>query len=152
MKERYKLIPEVFVVIVRDGEVLLGRRANTGYNDGNYGLPGGHGEDRETIREGAAREAKEELGLDLDPSELKLVLVQSRWCEDKDNPHARVGFYFEPARLPSEPRNMEPDKCDALKFFRSMHCRAISSHMYAPRSEPMLKKSLIMSLIGRHYD
>ncbi|MES2203411.1 MAG: NUDIX domain-containing protein [Patescibacteria group bacterium] len=117
MKERYKLIPEVFFVLFRDEKVLLGRRTNTGYNDGNYGLPGGHGENRETIRQGIVREAKEELGLDVMPDDLELLLVQSRWCADKDNPHARVGFYFAPRDFSGEPKNMEPEKCDDLQFF-----------------------------------
>src|SRR5579872_4622457 len=99
MAERYKLIPEVFVVIQRGNSILLGKRANTTYWDGSYGLPGGHGEDRETMAQGCAREAKEELGLDIDPKDLKLVLVQSRWCDDKNGPHARIGFYFTPLKL-----------------------------------------------------
>jgi ADP-ribose pyrophosphatase YjhB (NUDIX family) len=70
------------------------------------------------MREGVAREAQEELGLNIDPKDLKLVMVQSRWCPDfGKNPHARVGFYFAPTNLAQEPRNAEPDKCDDLRFF-----------------------------------
>ncbi len=103
-------------MIVQEGKILLGRRANTGYCDGNWGLPGGHGEDRETVAQGAAREAKEELGIDIESVDLRLVLVQNRWCDDKGNPHARVGFYFVPQRFRGMVRNVEPDKCDALEF------------------------------------
>jgi len=118
MKERYRLIPEVFVLIVQEGKVLLGKRANTGYWDGTWGLPGGHGEDRETLRQGAAREAKEELGIDIDPADLQLVLVQHRWCADPGNDgHARVGFYFVPQRFRGMIRNVEPGKCDGLEYF-----------------------------------
>jgi 8-oxo-dGTP diphosphatase len=117
MKERYKVIPEVFVMIVQEGKVLLGKRANTGYWDGSWGLPGGHGEEHETLRQGAAREAREELSIHIEPSDLNLVLVQHRWCNDKDNPHARVGFYFVPQRFRGMVRNVEPEKCDGLDYF-----------------------------------
>ena len=41
-KERFKLIPAVFLIFRRGDEVLLLRRANTGYQDGKYGLVAGH--------------------------------------------------------------------------------------------------------------
>lgn len=117
MKERYKIIPEVFLMLIRDGKILLLRRANTGYEDGNYGLPAGHGEDRETAREGIAREALEEIGITIALDDLQPALVQHRWCPDPGNPHARVGFYFVPKKWSNEPKNMEPEKCDDLQFF-----------------------------------
>src|SRR3989344_4788840 len=63
MNERYKIIPEVFLFLVVDGKILLSRRFQTGWEDGNYGLPAGHGEDGETMREGVRREAREEIGI-----------------------------------------------------------------------------------------
>ena len=117
MKERFKLIPEVFLILVQDGKVLLSRRFNTGYEDGNYGLPAGHGEEGERMREGIVREAKEEIGIDITVDDLEFVLVQHRWCPDAGNPHARVGFYFVPKKWRGEIKNPEPDKCDDLQFF-----------------------------------
>ena len=117
MKERYKLIPEVFLLLIKDGKILLSRRFQTGWEDGNYGLPAGHGEDRETMRQGVAREAKEEIGIDIQLDDLDFKVVQHRWCPDAGNPHARVGFYFVPKKWHGEPTNMEPDKCDDLSWF-----------------------------------
>lgn len=117
MKERYKLIPEVFLLLVVDGKILLSRRFQTGYEDGNYGLPAGHGEDRETAREGIAREAKEEIGIDIAVDDLEFQLVQHRWCADPGREHARVGFYCTAKKWVGEPTNMEPDKCDDLQWF-----------------------------------
>ncbi len=117
MAERYKIIPEVFVFFVREGKILLARRFQTGYEDGNYGLPAGHGENGETMRQGAIREALEEVGVALSQEDMTFALVQHRWCEDPDNPHARVGFYFAPAKWSDEPRNTEPEKCDDLNWF-----------------------------------
>src|SRR3989344_5610613 len=111
MTERYKIIPEVFLLLVKDGKILLSRRFQTGWEDGNYGLPAGHCEDNETMKEGIIREVREEIGLDLDANDLVFKLVQHRWCLDPQNPHARVGFYFSPERWLGEPFNNEPDKC-----------------------------------------
>nr|WP_217449458.1 NUDIX domain-containing protein [Deinococcus sp. JMULE3] len=52
------------------GRVLLGRRAGSSYADGLWGLPGGHVEAGETLAGAAAREAQEEVGLQVDPATL----------------------------------------------------------------------------------
>jgi 8-oxo-dGTP pyrophosphatase MutT (NUDIX family) len=117
MKERFKIIPEVFLLLIQDGKILLSRRFQTGYEDGKYGLPAGHGEYGETMREGAAWEALEELGITIDPYDLEFALTQHRWSPDADNPHACVGFYFIPKKYTGTLHNAEPEKCDDLQFF-----------------------------------
>ena len=117
MNERYKIIPEVFLFLVVDGKILLSRRFQTGWEDGNYGLPAGHGEDGETMREGVRREAREEIGIDIALDDLDFALVQHRWADDPGNPHARIGFYFTARKWKGEPVNKEPHKCDDLQWF-----------------------------------
>ena len=117
MKEQYKLIPEVFLLLENDGKVLLSRRFHTGYEDGNYGLVAGHAEYGEPMRVALAREVKEEAGIDIDPDDLEHMVTIHRWCPDKDNPHARVGFYFTTKKWKGEIVNMEPEKCDDLSWF-----------------------------------
>ena len=56
----------VHVLLERGGEVLLMRRAGTGFFDGLYSLPGGHVEEGESLRATAVREMREELGIELD--------------------------------------------------------------------------------------
>ena len=46
-------------------KILLSKRKNTGYKDGEYELPGGHLEENETIQECAIRETIEETGHDV---------------------------------------------------------------------------------------
>ena len=41
-KDRFKLIPAVYLILRRGDEVLLLRRANTGYQDGKYSIIAGH--------------------------------------------------------------------------------------------------------------
>lgn len=67
-------VVDVHLLLLRDGEVLLGRRANTGYGDGAYEPPSGRLDERETIVEAAVRVAGE-AGIALDPVAVTLAHV-----------------------------------------------------------------------------
>ena len=110
--ERFKLIAAVYLLFRRDDEILLLLRANTGYEDGNYGLVSGHVDGDEPLAQAAAREAREEAGVKIDPHDLALRTVMHRRQDDE-----RVEFFFEPSRWRGEIRNMEPEKCAALSWF-----------------------------------
>jgi 8-oxo-dGTP diphosphatase len=57
------------------GSVLLLRRANTGFEDGSYGPVGGHLEGGESVKQTAIRECREEIGVEIDLADLKVVGV-----------------------------------------------------------------------------
>ncbi|MEN9390682.1 MAG: hypothetical protein RLZZ283_782 [Candidatus Parcubacteria bacterium] len=88
------------------------RRANTGFQDGNYGLPAGHMDGNETAREACVREMKEEIGIDLLPDNLSLVHVSHR----KGSQDERFDFFWAASDYAGEIRNMEPEKCDDLSW------------------------------------
>lgn len=114
--ERFKLIPAVYVVLRRGNEVLLLRRANTGYQDGKYSLPAGHLDGDELGTNGIIREAKEEAGIILDPKDLELVHVAHRLSREQVG-QERLDLFFEATKWQGEPTNMEPHKCDDLSWF-----------------------------------
>jgi 8-oxo-dGTP diphosphatase len=58
-------IPGVVVLVERDGQVLLGKRAG-GFGQGRWGLPQGYTEFDEDFLTAAIREVKEETGLDVE--------------------------------------------------------------------------------------
>jgi ADP-ribose pyrophosphatase YjhB (NUDIX family) len=112
MKERFKLIASVYILFICDGKILMLRRANTGYEDGNYSLVAGHADGDEPLTEATVREAKEESGVEIEPEDLELKVVMHRLSNDE-----RLDFFFEPKHWKGEPKNMEPEKCDDLSWF-----------------------------------
>lgn len=111
---RLQVIPSVFVAIIKDGKVLLLRRANTGWLDGWYDLPAGHLEDQEQLKDGAVRELKEETRLIARPEDIKLIHIHQNH-HNTQTPH--YGYIFLASKWSGEPKIMEPDKCDDMDFF-----------------------------------
>lgn len=114
MKERNKAVPAVYVFLERDGKFLLMRRANTGYEDGNYQNPAGHVDAGELPIEAAIREAKEEVGVDIQKEDIELVHVTYR--TKKDETGDRIDFFFKTCVWTGEITNKEPEKCDELMW------------------------------------
>ena len=65
-------------------EILLGRRID--HKDKLYAAPGGHLEFGESFEECASRELKEELDLDLDPSDIHYITTLNV-CKKEENFH-----------------------------------------------------------------
>jgi len=112
-KERFKVIPSVYLVLIQDNKILLSRRHNTGYFDGNYSFPAGHLDGNETLKQAMVREAKEEISVILDPADLELVHIMNRRIPDNE----RVDFFFTANKWVGEPKIMEVEKCDDLNWF-----------------------------------
>jgi 8-oxo-dGTP diphosphatase len=113
-EKRVQYYADVLLVLIKDEQVLLSKRVNTGYFDGYYSLVAGHLEYGETFKEGIIREAKEEAGITLIPEDLKIVHITHRF-----NGIDRVYFstYMKAEKWQGEIINAEPDKCDDLKWF-----------------------------------
>lgn len=115
MKNRNKAVPSSYLILKKDEKILLGRRINTGYYDGYYALPAGHIEADELPFGGLAREAIEEIGLDIDIKNAHLVHTMYR--AKHDDTGQRVDFFFVIEQWSGEPKNQEPNKCDDLRWF-----------------------------------
>ena len=101
----------VHLLFFREDQVLLLRRFNTGYADGQYSVPAGHLDGGETVIAAAAREGLEETGLQLEPADIAFSSVVHRRDGDE-----RVDFFVHVQRWNGEPDNTEPDKCDELRW------------------------------------
>lgn len=109
---RHALIPAAHLFLIKDGRILLLRRHNTGYEDGNYSVIAGHVEQGETPTDTILREAQEEGGVVLSREHLSMQHVMHWLGRDE-----RISFFFFAERWVGEPRNLEPDKCSELAWF-----------------------------------
>ena len=89
--------------------MLLLRRFDTGYQDGKLSVVAGHLNGGEEVKTAACREAREEVGIALDPEELEVVGVMHRLSDDE-----RIDFFLATSSWYGEIRNREPHKCDRL--------------------------------------
>jgi 8-oxo-dGTP diphosphatase len=109
-------IVDVMLLLVREGHVLLALREGTGYADGMWNLPSGKLEADEDLVSALIREAREEVGIEILPTEPRMVAaVHHRNPESS----GRVGFFFEVTSRPGEqgePVNAEPWKCAEIAW------------------------------------
>lgn len=115
MKLRNKAVPAAYLILKKDNKVLLGRRKNTTYFDGWYGTPAGHIEAGELPIMAVIRETKEEIGISIDPKDVKQVHTMYRTAHDETGD--RADYFFNAEKWEGEPKIMEPDKCDDLQWF-----------------------------------
>lgn len=112
--EKFVARSAVFVALRNGrGEVLLHRRANTGYMDGYYDLPSGHVERGERLLDAAVRELMEETGIKVVESALTLWHIN----QFNANGEAYYNFFFVTNDWVGEPAIMERDKCDDMGFY-----------------------------------
>jgi len=109
MREKFPVT--VHLLFFRENRVLLLRRFNTGYEDGNYSVPAGHLDGDEPVRMAAQREALEEIGVHIDLEDIVFTSVVHRRAESE-----RIDFFVHITKWQGEPFNAEPDKCDELRW------------------------------------
>jgi mutator protein MutT len=103
----------IHLILTDCRKVLLLRRANTGFADGSWSVPGGSLEAGETLPAAAAREAKEEVGVVIHPGDLSFAHL----CHHADpDGLARIGVFFTANRWTGEPVNAEPQKCSEIAW------------------------------------
>ncbi len=102
----------VYLLLVKGGRVLMLRRYNTGFADGSYSMIAGHVEAGEDLKTSMIREAREEAGIDISPTDLEVVGVIHSMSDRE-----YVNFFLKASEWSGEVINMEPDKCDDLRWF-----------------------------------
>ncbi len=108
---RFSTPVAVHLFLLQADSILLLRRYNTGYEDGNYSVIAGHLDGGETLVSAMCREAREEAGIELVPESVEVVGVMHRLSNDE-----RIDFFITADQWHGEVRNMEPHKCDELRW------------------------------------
>lgn len=117
MSEKFKTLSAVMLLLIRNAgtneEVLFQKRRNTGYCDGFYDLSdSGHVEENESMKHAMCREAKEELGIDINEEDLEFV------CMIHKNSNGIIYYngYFKATKWSGVPVINEPEKNEELKW------------------------------------
>ncbi|KAK1380956.1 Mutator [Heracleum sosnowskyi] len=106
----------VAVFVLKGKKVLMGRRLSAvGHN--TFALPGGHLEFGESFEECAAREVKEETGLDV--VKIEFLAVRNNVVLNEPKPAHVVCIFMRAALADADqlPQNMEPEKCGGWEWY-----------------------------------
>jgi ADP-ribose pyrophosphatase YjhB (NUDIX family) len=110
-KEKFKTQIGVVLALEQNGSYLLGKRCNTHWQCGNYCLIGGGLEESESLTDAMLREAHEEIGITLNPSDLhfeRILHIKSMNL---------VCVIFKATTWEGTPAVKEPNKCSDLQWF-----------------------------------
>lgn len=113
MEKRNKIPITVQIVLEKGEDILLMKRKNTGYADGQYCLPGGHVEANEEIIKALAREAKEEIGITIKSQDMEFYKVLNRKVNEQQE---YIDFIFKAKNWTGKIQNIEKEKCEEIKW------------------------------------
>jgi 8-oxo-dGTP diphosphatase len=137
MRARFPVTVHLF--FFRENQILILRRFNTGFRDGEYSVPAGHLDGGETVMQAAIREGKEEVGVDIAEHNMVFSTVMHR-IEDEE----RVDFFVQVHQWQGEPFNGEPDKCDDVRW--------VDMNMLPENTVPYVRQALSNHLNGIPFD
>lgn len=100
-------VHEVMLILERGEDLLLAERAG-GYAAGQLNLPSGKVEFGEDVFTAIAREAMEEIGVEVDPAALRIVHVMQYRNPEGD---VRLSWFLATSHWTRWPINKEPHKC-----------------------------------------
>jgi 8-oxo-dGTP diphosphatase len=129
----------VHLFFFRENQILMLRRFNTGFRDGEYSVPAGHLDGGETVMQAAIREAEEETGVQIEESDMTFSTVMHRIEGDE-----RVDFFVQVHKWRDKPFNAEPEKCDDLRW--------VDIHALPANTIPYVRRALANHLAGLRFD
>lgn len=99
--------------VVSDGKVLLSRRLNTWFGNGQFAPPGGMVDGGETPEEAAVREAAEEANIKILDEDVRLFAES----ETVSNERTFHNYYFVAEKWSGEVKNNEPHRHNELDWY-----------------------------------
>lgn len=102
----------VYAIIKNENWEILFSRRKGNYKNWFLQLPAWHIEWNETIKQALIREIKEEINLDINENDLKIIHISHRVCEDR----VYFDIYIEVMKCTWKLNINEPEKCSELKF------------------------------------
>lgn len=107
----------VHIILINDNKILLQKRKGSKLWPDYYALPAGHIDEGETQYDALVREAKEELGIEINSNDIinNYVVLRRNFFEiDGKILEPYIDYYFEIKKYNGVPKIIEEDKCDEL--------------------------------------
>lgn len=107
----------VHMIIIKDNKILVQKRKGSKLWPGYYALPAGHIDEGENQFDALVREAKEELGVNIDLKKIinSYVVLRRNYFEIEGRQlEPYIDYYYEINEYDGVPKIMEKDKCDEL--------------------------------------
>lgn len=107
----------VHIILKKDNQILIQKRKGSNLWPGYYALPAGHIAEGENQYDTLVREAKEELGIEINPDDIinnYVVLRRNFFQIDGKILESYIDYYFEIEKYKGIPKIIENDKCDEL--------------------------------------
>ena len=111
--ERFRPKSATYLMPIKDNQILLSRRFNTGWMDGMYSLISGHLDGNESVHQAMIREAYEEAVIVVKDEDLIPATVVHRKAPDEEY----IDFFFIVTKWQGEIVIGEPNKCDAMTWY-----------------------------------
>lgn len=135
-----ELTSATHLLLYDNDALLMIRRFNTGYQDGNFSVIAGHIEPGESAREAMRREAKEEAGIDIDIENLEYVHTMHR---HKSDGSTKLDLFFRCNQWDGQITNTEPHKCDHMDWF--------TSNALPANTVPYIREAISAINTGHHF-
>lgn len=142
--KRFKLKVGVFLCLIKNDQILLLRRYQTGIQDGMYVLPMGGHDGKISLTQALVREAKEETDIMIQPNQAEVCHVMHRFHPMPQGlSFEQIDVFFKVSNYEGVITNMEPDKCDELKFH--------PLHQLPATTAPFIRSAIGSILQGKLY-
>ena len=118
MKEMFK--SAVHLILINDDKILIQKRMGSKLWPNYYALPAGHIDEGENQYEALIREAKEELGIQIEKKDILntyVVLRRNFFDIDGKKLEPYIDYYFEVKNYIGIPSIIETDKCSELDWY-----------------------------------
>ena len=132
-KERFKCPISVHIFLKKDNKILFQLRKNCSFSN-MYGVVAGHLDGNETVVQAAIREAREEIGVDISPENIKFATL----CHSNVGNKEYLQFFMWCNQWKEKITNLEPEKCSELVF--------LSIDKLPDNLVPYISKALNMAL------
>lgn len=132
-----------YVLLEKDGKILMFKRKNTNWYDGFYNTPSGHVNGHETLRQAAVREVKEEVGLDVDIEDLEFVQMANRVSNGTEGYCEYTEAYFKTTKWQGEPFMPKDELGEDMNWF--------SLDQLPENTLPYIKDAIKSILKGNYY-